>query len=73
MVIHPLHELCLRARAAKVQMCEQTLQICNSALPIHPRRTTRFLEQAFNFTIHSGSHHAKMLLTFREWLQPAVT
>ena len=77
MVIYPLHEFRLRARAAKIQIGEQPFQICYGALPIHPQTTTCLPEQAFNFTLHTRRNHAtppfEMLLGLRELLQTAVS
>ena len=77
MVIYPLHEFRLRARAAKVQIGEQPFQICYGALPIHPQTTMCLSEQAFNFTLDTRRNHVtppfEMLLGLRKLLQTAVS
>ena len=52
-IIHTLHELSLKARGTQVQISQQRLQICNSALPIQTQTTTCLPEQTFNLTLHS--------------------
>ena len=50
MIIHALYELSLRATVTKVQISQQPLQICNSALPIQTQTTTCLPEQMFHLT-----------------------
>ena len=54
---HALHELSLRARGAQVQISQQPLWICKSALPIQSQRTTCLPEQTFHHTLHSTGNH----------------
>ena len=77
MIIHTLHELSLRATGTQVQISQQPLQICNSALPIQTQTTTCLLEQTFHLSLHSRGNHTttpfEVLLGFCKLLQAAVS
>ena len=53
LIIHPLHELSLRARGTQVQISQQPLQICDNALPIPAQTTACLGGQTIHFTFPS--------------------